>query len=257
MGSTSNGISRRGAGISKEQLYSTKSYQERDLAGINLFDNYQLSSNVDLSDQNLQNANLEYISFILGSLDGADFRGAAPFDRISGSTSIRNVIFQDGGINGLDLNGGRQFLVRDYDGNSPYRPSTAPTSISVSLRFVTDGDSVLKFALEDSDWGSTILFRPGIPVTLGGTLELNFAFGVNVGSQVGRTIRLFDWTGVSPTGQFNVVSPYAWDLSRLYSNGEVTLVPEPSAIWLTASGVIGFGMSARGRRPRQCWRWQV
>jgi hypothetical protein len=77
--------------------------------------------------------------------------------------------------------------------------------------------------LEADAWDSTISFAPGIPATLGGTLELTFADGVDVASQVGRTFDLFDWTGVMPTGAFNVASPYAWDLSKLYAAGEVTL----------------------------------
>jgi hypothetical protein len=49
---------------------------------------------------------------------------------------------------------------------------------------------------------------------------------VNVDSQNGRTIRIFDWTGVTPIGTFNnIVSPYEWDLSRLYTTGEIRLLP--------------------------------
>ncbi len=67
-------------------------------------------------------------------------------------------------------------------------------------------------------------FASGIPVTLGGgTLRLTFAPDVSLASQVGRTFDLFDWTGVTPTGVFSVASPYAWNLSKLYTTGEVTL----------------------------------
>ena len=87
----------------------------------------------------------------------------------------------------------------------------------------------LRMVFEADAWDSTISFAPGIPVTLGGTLELTFADDVNLASQVGRTFDLFDWTGVNPTGAFAISSPYAWDLSNLYTTGEVTLtaVPEP------------------------------
>jgi Dockerin type I domain len=40
---------------------------------------------------------------------------------------------------------------------------------------------------------------------------------------VGRTFKLFDWSGVAPTGAFNVDSPLIWDFSQLYTTGEVTL----------------------------------
>jgi hypothetical protein len=54
-------------------------------------------------------------------------------------------------------------------------------------------------------------------------LDLTFAADVDVASQIGRTFDLFDWTGVTPTGTFNVTSPYTWSLSNLYTTGEVTL----------------------------------
>ena len=56
---------------------------------------------------------------------------------------------------------------------------------------------------------------------------MTFAPGVNVATQSGRTIDLFDWTGVTPTGAFAVSSPYAWNLSKLYTTGEVTLAALP------------------------------
>ena len=83
----------------------------------------------------------------------------------------------------------------------------------------------------DADaWDSTISFAAGIPVTRGGTLELTFAPDVNLASQIGRTIDLFDWTGVNPTGAFTVSSPYTWDLSKLYTTGEVTLSNVPGLL---------------------------
>ena len=57
---------------------------------------------------------------------------------------------------------------------------------------------------------------------------MTFAPGVNVATQSGRTIDLFDWTGVTPTGAFTVSSPYTWNLSNLYTTGEVTLTAVPS-----------------------------
>ena len=102
---------------------------------------------------------------------------------------------------------------------------------------------------EADAWDSTISFAPGIPVTLGGTLELTFADDVNLASQVGRTFDLFDWTGVNPTGAFAVSSPYVWDLSNLYTTGEVTLtaIPEPSSSVVAQPGFGGVSS--------QCAAW--
>jgi uncharacterized protein YjbI with pentapeptide repeats len=223
------GIGEKGTGITKEQLYATVSYQTHDLRGVSLLNN-RLNSNLDLSDQNLQNANLDFIYFLGGTFDGADFRGAASLDEWSG-TSTKSVIWQTGLVHELDLRNGRHLLVRDYDGNSPYFPAGPPFSVHVLNSFM-DGESVLQFMIENDEWGSTISFRPGIALTLDGTLELSFADSVQLATQIGRTIRLFDWTGVTPIGQFDIVSPYSWDLSKLYTTGEVTLVPEPTAVAL-------------------------
>ena len=57
-----------------------------------------------------------------------------------------------------------------------------------------------------------------------GILELNFADGINVPGQVGRTLTLFDWSGAEPTGQFHIASPHVWDETRLYTTGEVRLL---------------------------------
>ena len=70
---------------------------------------------------------------------------------------------------------------------------------------------------------------------------------VNLATQVGRTFDLFDWTGVTPTGDFTVSSPYAWDLSNLYTTGQITVtaMPEPSSAWLLL--IIGAAVSIRRR----------
>jgi hypothetical protein len=106
----------------------------------------------------------------------------------------------------------------------------------VDEHLVMGPGGTLRMIFEADDWDSTISFAPGIPVTLGGTLELTFADNVNPASQLGRTFDLFNWTGVNPTGAFAVYSPYAWDLSNLYTTGQVTLtaVPEPATIVLLA-----------------------
>ena len=71
---------------------------------------------------------------------------------------------------------------------------------------------------------------------------------MNLASQVGRTFDLFDWTGVNPTGAFAVSSPYAWDLSNLYTTGEVTLtaVPEPATLVCLMFAAAGWCLR-RGR----------
>jgi uncharacterized protein YjbI with pentapeptide repeats len=144
-----------------------------------------------------------------------------------------NLIGLDGVISGLDLNAGGLLVVRDYDGNpsnyngwgDPAPIPPIPITVDQHLNMAPGG--TLRIVFEADAWDSTISFAPGIPVTLGGTLELTFADDVNLASQVGRTFDLFDWTGVHPTGVFTVASRYVWDFSSLYTTGDVRLLAIP------------------------------
>jgi uncharacterized protein YjbI with pentapeptide repeats len=211
-------------GLTQAQLYSTQSYQAKNLSGINLNSNHLAGWN--FSGQNLTNANLG--PYLPGAnLTGADIRGAQGELNLPGAITT-NLIRPDGHIAGLDLDADDLLVVRDDDGVPDPAPSwwmtprdPIPIFIENNMTIAPDGRLQLRFAA--NDWGSTINFQPGIPVALGGTLELAFAEGVNPASQLGRTFDLFDWTGVSPTGQFSVTGPYAWDLTNLYISGEVRL----------------------------------
>ena len=108
------------------------------------------------------------------------------------------------------------------------RSADGPLPIVVDQHLAMDATGTLRLVFDADPWDSTISFAPGIPVALGGTLELTFAPGVDVATQSGRTIDLFDWTGVTPTGAFTVSSPYTWNLTNLYTTGEVTLTAVPS-----------------------------
>jgi hypothetical protein len=159
-----------------------------------------------------------------------------------------NLIRTDGHIEGLDLNAGGLLVVREYHGPTWNPALIIPITIDQHLAMGSGG--TLRMVFEADAWDSTISFAPGIPVTLDGTLELTFAADVNPATQLGRTFDLFDWTGVTPTGAFAISSPYAWDLSNLYTSGEVVLlaIPEPATHALVALGLLV--LAVRGRRPR-------
>jgi len=266
---------RHGTGITLAQLYSTASYKAHDLTGIvfafnelgganfarqNLtgasFPSARLTgadfsqanlTNTSFSQTNLTGASfvgqkLASASFYGATLDGADFTAADVRGGFLPATDAitTNLIWHDGHIDGLDLDAGGQLVVRDYDGNpnNPvyYGDPTPPIPITIDQHLTMAPGGTLRMVFEADAWDSTISFAPGIPVTLGGTLELTFAADVNLASQVGRTFELFDWTGVDPTGAFAIASPYAWNLSNLYTTGQVTLtaIPEPTSFVLTA-----------------------
>jgi len=227
-------------GFTVAQLYSTQSYAAKNLSGIILagnnltgwdfheqnLANARLHSstltNANLSGANLANANLDTSTLTNANLNFADTRGSTLFNAIDfGSASMHNMIRPDGKLAGFNLSDGKTFLVRDYDGN-PAR-SIGPLPITVQTAFTVAPQATLQFAFAANSWDSTIGFQPNIPVTRAGTLDLGFANGVNPSGQVGRTFRLFDWSGVNPSGVFAVSSPYAWNLANLYTTGQVTL----------------------------------
>ena len=158
------------------------------------------------------------------NISSADARGARlQYATLTGANPS-NLIQANGHIAGLNLTSGASLIVRDYDGNPVATPLTGPLPIVVDEDLAIDATGTLRLEFDTGPWDSTISFAPGIPVARGGTLELTFASEVNLASQIGRTMDLFDWTSVTPTGTFTVSSPYTWNLSNLYTTGEVTLI---------------------------------
>jgi uncharacterized protein YjbI with pentapeptide repeats len=214
-----------------------------------------------------------YATLTDADLTAADARGAFGL-KASDATTI-NLIRPDGHVTGLDLDAGALLVVRDYDGNSnnddvygnpiPNPMPLPPISITVEQHLTMGAGGTLRMVFEADAWDSTISFAPGIPVTLGGTLELTFAAGVNLASQVGRTLKIFDWTGVNPTGAFDISSPYAWGLSNLYTTGQVTLIviPEPASFVLTTVLAAHLVLPRHRRlrcarsKSKSCWAHAV
>jgi uncharacterized protein YjbI with pentapeptide repeats len=273
-----------GTGLTLTQLYSTASYQLGDLRGIGL--NFNDLDGGSFAGQNLTNgsfvgtdftgasfrhANLSNANFAEetacapygcsyvytpltdADLTGVDTRGA----RLDLSGAITtNLIAPNGHVSGLTLNRNELLIVSDYDGNQreyPYITGSIPITINQHLTIGPGG--TLRMAFETDAWDSMISFAPGIPVTLGGTLELTFADDVNLASHLGRTFDLFDWTGVTPTGAFTISSPYRWNLSNLYTTGQVTLtaIPEASLFAVVVVAIVGLVMQRRPRLPLGDW----
>jgi uncharacterized protein YjbI with pentapeptide repeats len=275
-----NYLRREGTGLTLSQLYSTTSYQSKDLSGISLRWNHLVGGNFEgqnLNEANFGQANLTGASFHQANLTnanfanytcgwdgcpqispGADFteadvRGA--FLLLSMNDNTTNSILPDGHIRGLDLATGGLLIVRDYDGD-PYRVNPRgviieplpPIPVKIDQNFSIAPGGTLRIVFESDAWDSTISFAPGIPVTLGGTLELVFAEDVNLASQVGRTFDLFDWTGVNPAGAFAISTHYGWNLSNLYTTGEVTLTAVPEINTMALAVVVASGLTMYRRR---------
>lgn len=206
-------------GFTEAQLTATDSYQARDLSGIKF--NWNNLGSWNLVGQDLHGATFLNATLNNTNLTGADLRWAS-LDSSGYATAITtNMIRPDGTVQGLDLAPGQSLTIRDDDGIPAL--SLAPLAIRIDNQFKLDGGA-LQIIFEADEWDSVIAFQPGIQVVLDGLLELTFAASVNLDSQVGRSFDLFDWTGVTPTGSFAIDSPYAWNLSKLYTTGEVTLL---------------------------------
>lgn len=251
LGTTFQGMTQYG--FVAEQLYSTASYKSLDLTGIDFSGNFlsewnfagqnlsgsefafAILTNADftganlsgsdflratLTNANLTNAKLPSIRLTDADLTGTDTRSAESINTHS-TTITRNMIRLDGSIlGGLHINPAETMRLWDYDGDTPI-------PIFVEDGMTVDQAGTLRAVFDADEWGSTISFEAGIDVMLGGTLLLEFDDEVNLAEQLGRTINLFNWGGVSPSGTFTVNSLYGWDLSNLYTTGEVTLVDIP------------------------------
>lgn len=250
-------------------------------------------NNADLTGADFSHSNLANADFFSAHLAGANFtaadtRGAYALD-LTG-TIATNTIRPDGHISGLDLSAGQQLVVRNYQSDfgiiligrpiltAPvftYNVATIgdvytgdpiliswpifppPISITVDQHLQMGSGGSLKFLLDGDYWGSTISFAHGISVAIGGSLDLEFADGVDPSTQVGRDFHLFDWTGVTPTGSFAIDGLYTWDLSNLYTTGEIVLVsvPEPASLLLLAAGAFSLSLlrsKARLSSSRRC-----
>ena len=220
-------------GFTAQQMNSTVSYKVNDLKGIILSYN-------DLRGWNFAGQNLTEANFSRATLAGADLRAAWCFDPPL-TAATRNTIWPDGEIKGLDLTEGDALVIQDFD-----------LVITVTSQFTVADGGALELLINDADWGLTVGVTADVSPQLSGTFQLGFSPEANRFGVEGKTFDPFDWPGPLATeNRFSVVvSPpgILWDLSQLYTSGEVTLtaVPEPSSLSLAALAI--FCMFGYGRR---------
>ena len=209
------------------------------LLGYTPFSDAELT-NVDFTGANLMGGRLILATSTGTVLANADARGVS--DLQVGSADTQNFVWPDGHVDGLEIAADEEIRLWDLDPTlTPRYPRTPIGDIPILVEEAMSIDPAgkLRAVFEDDQWGSTITFEQGIPVTLDGTLDLLFDDDVNPLSLVGTSYKLFDWTGVTPIGDFNQIVYHlgtVWDTTALYTTGEVTLlsaVPEPSTLMLS------------------------
>ena len=206
--------------------------------------------NVNLAGANLTNIDFFNVDVASVNVTGADLRGVSGYtgnnhQPLDWNSTIALAIQSDGTLHGVVLDANNPTLiVRNYTGSIP---------IHVQQGMVLTQSASLVLELDGAPWGSTISFDSGIPVTLGGNLALDVTSEFNPASLLGDSFQVFDWTGVSPTGQFASITNdlpvgYSWDTSQLYTTGNVTLVPEPGTLVLLAAACfVAFAAWKRRR----------
>jgi uncharacterized protein YjbI with pentapeptide repeats len=241
-----------GSGITLLQLASTASYAAKDLSGATFLNNNFNGGN--FAGFNLTNSNFYGTTLTNANFSSADARGSSNLNVLAAANFIR----PDGHIAGLNLAAGQSLTIRDYDGT----PSATLIPIQVDTQLTMAPGATLRFIFDADDLNSTISFTAGIPVVLSGSLQLLLAEGVDPFSQIGRSFRIFNWDGVSPTGTFAFSSPYDWDFANLYTTGEIDflgvasfgggavqlpVVPEPLTWQLLCVGIAAAWVFRRAR----------
>ncbi|CAN5383688.1 hypothetical protein BH09VER1_BH09VER1_07200 [soil metagenome] len=128
-------------------------------------------------------------------------------------------------------------------------PGNSPGTLTVTGGLSLESTSVSNFEINGTGAGQFDRLVDNGLLTLGGTLNLSTGYSATIGN----TVDLFDWTTLS--GTFASITGtslgggLSWDTSNLYTNGTITVVPEPStthALFI-AAGLMFFAQRLRRR----------
>jgi uncharacterized protein YjbI with pentapeptide repeats len=249
--------------LTKEQIYSTASYKNKDLGSISLTYANMPSCNLSgqnmigatlygatLTGANLSNANLTDASLSNANLTSANMTGAdlthailsgANLTGVTGTANRHNTIWVDrtfwldNSTPGFHLVSGERF-----------RMGMGTVTMSSNGAWQMDQGSLLNMTIYGST--ATAGLTMNDIVDLGGTLQIDWRFNSFDPQLIGKEFRIFNWNGHLAAGDcfdsvvINSMDPRytaVWDTSRLYTDGVIVLteVPEPMTLALLAVGV--------------------
>lgn len=204
-------------------------FRNTDLTGVNFSHSALIGADLAtsiLTGSNMQGADLRYVQGLTGA-------------KIASFGSRKHLIEPDGVMRG-GLSLGNSDFMKFWSGPDIIRVDLPFPSITIEQEFMMDQGATLRFELQGSSWDRPIEFGDTIDtVHLGGSLEImhdpNRLY--KLGNSFGYTFKLFDWRGVGIDGEFDriIVDPVfaeaglGFDFSRLYTTGEVRVIPEPGS----------------------------
>jgi uncharacterized protein YjbI with pentapeptide repeats len=231
-------------GFSAVQLQSTRSYQDKDLSGINFsrndFTGWSFAGQ-NLTNVKFSNATLTNTDFSNADLSGVDLRNSTGFVAGAG-TILHNTILADGSVQDVMLNAGEHWIVMD---NSP------KVTVTGSATFA-HGSTLTLIKI-----GYPISFAQGVTPQLGGTLEILLDYQQDISNWFVATTKFFEWsTPLSADNRFdNIIwalpPGYTWNLDNLYVDGTAVIetapytVPEPASLSLLALAVSSLLLRRR------------
>lgn len=115
-------------------------------------------------------------------------------------------------------------------------PGTSTGTLNATEDLALTGSSTLliEFAGETSGQFDVLDVDGLLDITAGSTLDLRIIDGYD--PTAGTTFDILDWGTISGTGNFtvqdNLPSHKSWDLSNLYTDGQITALPEPTTALL-------------------------
>jgi autotransporter-associated beta strand protein len=119
-----------------------------------------------------------------------------------------------------------------------FNPGSSPGTLTVDGGFTLVGGSASTFEINGKTAGQFDQLVVNGLLTFGGTLNLTTGYTVNLGDSV----NLFDWSTKSGTFSSIVGADLgggkSWDTTNLYTDGTITVVPEP-ATW----GLLAFSLT--------------